>query len=356
MRKLPRPRRERFDGLVCGAGLPPAPALREARSAAQIRHMAAKQSAQQHPHACDGQHDRSLPQDNRVQWLLDERAGARTGARTHQAGYNRVPLPGSGAGGRPQPATGQKDGVTNPAPVGADTRMSLSADDDGGFFRASVRAYIHHRAVRLLGWLIRSVAPIHWQTESSGHVRHPDPAPQHAAVVRRGSVSEAAAELVVTQPSVSAAVTALAPGTRRGLARSATDAVCVPTAAGTGVRRLRGGRRWPTRAGHACARGPGREQRPRLRIAAVTTAAESFHCRRSCWPSRSCVRESPESPASRGREPRPRPGDRARPPGRRRDPGTAPARCASEKHDRKGEEPVLIRRRTIRSPAARQST
>jgi hypothetical protein len=31
--------------------------------------------------------------------------------------------------------------VTNPAPIGANTRDSLSADDDGGLFRSLVRAY-----------------------------------------------------------------------------------------------------------------------------------------------------------------------------------------------------------------------
>ena len=33
------------------------------------------------------------------------------------------------------------DGVTNPAPINGNTRDSLSADDDGGYFRERAAAY-----------------------------------------------------------------------------------------------------------------------------------------------------------------------------------------------------------------------
>ena len=85
-------------------------------------------------------------QDNRVQWLLD---GAR--GRAHLRAYVKAGyvgfLFGGGAGGTTCACDGQKDGVTNPAPIGANTRLSLSADDDGGFFRASVRSYMRQGAL-----------------------------------------------------------------------------------------------------------------------------------------------------------------------------------------------------------------
>jgi DNA-binding transcriptional LysR family regulator len=95
------------------------------------------------------------------------------------------------------------------------------------------------------------------------------------AVVRTGSVSDAATELVVTQPSVSAAVGALA--RELGVALLERD--------GRGVRPTAAGREFAayaadvvglleqgTRAAHAAEH----SSSLRLRIAAVTTAAESF--------------------------------------------------------------------------------
>jgi hypothetical protein len=78
-------------------------------------------------------------QDNRVQWLL----GAQS--RAHLAGYVKAGFVafmfGGGAGGTTCACDATKDGVTNPAPIDGNTRMSLSADDDGGYFRTQVRAY-----------------------------------------------------------------------------------------------------------------------------------------------------------------------------------------------------------------------
>ncbi len=88
-------------------------------------------------------------QDNRVQWLLVDGASGRAHLRAYvKAGYVGF-LFGGGGGGTTCACDGQKDGVTNPAPISANTRLSLSADDDGGFFRASVRAYMRHGAFPL---------------------------------------------------------------------------------------------------------------------------------------------------------------------------------------------------------------
>jgi hypothetical protein len=86
-------------------------------------------------------------QDNRVQWLL----GAQS--RAHLAGYAKAGFVafmfGGGAGGTTCACDASKDGVTNPAPIDGNTRVSLSADDDGGYFRAQVRAYGKRGAVKL---------------------------------------------------------------------------------------------------------------------------------------------------------------------------------------------------------------
>jgi hypothetical protein len=78
-------------------------------------------------------------QDNRVQWLL----GA--GSRAHLARYRRAGVAaflfGGGADGTTCACDARHDGTTNPAPIDGNTRPSLSADDDGGYFRARARAY-----------------------------------------------------------------------------------------------------------------------------------------------------------------------------------------------------------------------
>lgn len=78
-------------------------------------------------------------QDNRVQWLL----GA--SSRAHLARYRRAGvvafLFGGGADGTTCACDARHDGATNPAPIDGNTRRSLSADDDGGYFRARARAY-----------------------------------------------------------------------------------------------------------------------------------------------------------------------------------------------------------------------
>jgi hypothetical protein len=86
-------------------------------------------------------------QDNRVQWLLDDPS------RVHLRAYARAGvvafLFGGGADGTTCACDARQDGVTNPAPVDGNTRRSLSADDDGGFFRDRARAYYRKGALRL---------------------------------------------------------------------------------------------------------------------------------------------------------------------------------------------------------------
>jgi hypothetical protein len=78
-------------------------------------------------------------QDNRVEWLLGPHSRAHL-KRYARAGV-RAFLFGGGADGTTCACDSREDGVTNPAPVNGNARQSLSADDDGGYFRARARAY-----------------------------------------------------------------------------------------------------------------------------------------------------------------------------------------------------------------------
>jgi hypothetical protein len=78
-------------------------------------------------------------QDNRVQWLLG--AGSRPRLRQYVAAGFAGFLFGRGADGNTCACDAAHDGVTNPTPINGNTRPSLSPDDDGGYFKAQVRAY-----------------------------------------------------------------------------------------------------------------------------------------------------------------------------------------------------------------------
>ncbi len=88
-------------------------------------------------------------QDNRVQWLLGDssRAHLRAYAAAGYVGF----LFGGGADGTTCACDARRDGVTNPAPIDGNARASLSADDDGGYFRAQARAYYKAGALSLPG-------------------------------------------------------------------------------------------------------------------------------------------------------------------------------------------------------------
>jgi hypothetical protein len=83
-------------------------------------------------------------QDNKVQWLL---------SRAHLAALRRAGviglLFGGGATGTTCACDAQDDGVTDPAPIDGNTARSMSADDDGGLFRALVRRYYRRGALRV---------------------------------------------------------------------------------------------------------------------------------------------------------------------------------------------------------------
>jgi hypothetical protein len=86
-------------------------------------------------------------QDNRVQWILGpaSRAHLRAYVAAGFAGF----LFGRGADGATCACDAAKDGVTNPPPVDGNARPSLSADDDGGYFKAQARAYYKAGALPL---------------------------------------------------------------------------------------------------------------------------------------------------------------------------------------------------------------
>jgi hypothetical protein len=86
-------------------------------------------------------------QDNRVQWLLG--AGSQARLRAYAAAGFAGFLFGRGADGATCACDAARDGVTNPAPIGGNTRPSLSADDDGGYFKAQVRSYYKAGAITL---------------------------------------------------------------------------------------------------------------------------------------------------------------------------------------------------------------
>jgi hypothetical protein len=86
-------------------------------------------------------------QDNRVQWLLGPQSRAHLRAYI-AAGFVGF-LFGRGADGATCACDAAKDGVTNPPPINGNTRPSLTADDDGGYFKAQVRAYYRAGALTL---------------------------------------------------------------------------------------------------------------------------------------------------------------------------------------------------------------
>lgn len=78
-------------------------------------------------------------QDNRVEWLLGEESVEHLRAYA-DAGVAAI-LFGRGADGATDARDAAKDGVTDPAPINGNTRASVSADDDGGYFRERSAAY-----------------------------------------------------------------------------------------------------------------------------------------------------------------------------------------------------------------------
>lgn len=86
-------------------------------------------------------------QDNKVEWLLDDASRANLAAYA-DAGVIGF-LFGRGADGVTCACDASGDGITNPAPVNGNTRTSLSADDDGGFFRDRANNYYRNGPLAL---------------------------------------------------------------------------------------------------------------------------------------------------------------------------------------------------------------
>ena len=78
-------------------------------------------------------------QDNHIEWLLDDVSRAHL-AEYAQAGVIAF-LFGRGASGATCACDANNDGVTNPAPINGNDRLSINADDDGGFFKEKVAEY-----------------------------------------------------------------------------------------------------------------------------------------------------------------------------------------------------------------------
>ena len=78
-------------------------------------------------------------QDNKVEWLFDDPGRANLSAYA-RAGVIAF-LFGRGGDGSTCACDAAGDGVTNPAPINGNARDSLSADDDGGYFRERAAAY-----------------------------------------------------------------------------------------------------------------------------------------------------------------------------------------------------------------------
>src|SRR5205823_4226979 len=72
-------------------------------------------------------------QDDRVEWLLG--LDSRKHLHEYAEGGFVAFLFGRGADGATCACDAAKDGVTNPAAITGNTRTSISADDDGGYFK-----------------------------------------------------------------------------------------------------------------------------------------------------------------------------------------------------------------------------
>jgi hypothetical protein len=107
-------------------------------------------------------------QDNHVEWLLDDAAHLAEYANAGAVGL----IFGGGAGGTTCACDAIGDGVTNPAPINGNTRDSLNADDDGGFFRERAAAY-YAAPLTLPGGTVATPVP----TPTSAPVPTPTAAP-----------------------------------------------------------------------------------------------------------------------------------------------------------------------------------
>ena len=116
-------------------------------------------------------------QDNHVEWFLDE------SARTHLATYANAGVIGlifgGGAAGTTCACDRIGDGVTNPPAINGNTMTSLTADDDGGFFRDRAAAYYEQGAFALPSTL---ASPTPTPTPGPSPTEVPPPPPPGSCV------------------------------------------------------------------------------------------------------------------------------------------------------------------------------
>jgi len=163
-------------------------------------------------------------QDNRVEWLLDEPA------RTHLQAYANAGvvafLFGRGADGATCACDSNADGVTNPAPTNGNTLTSLSADDDGGFFRQKVAAYYATGAVPLpgAGSTTATATPTRTATSVATATRTPTSA---AAVTRTATPAPATATPTRTVTPAAASWTTSGLAVPSAVSRGGTERVTI---------------------------------------------------------------------------------------------------------------------------------
>ncbi len=136
-------------------------------------------------------------QDNHVEWWLDDPARTHLDAFT-QAGVVAYMF-GGGAGGTTCACDAAGDGVTNPAPINGNTLTSLSADDDGGFFRQKAAAYYATGAVPLTGAATPTPTPSPTRTPTHTPTRTPTRTAT-ATPTRTPQISKPRNETVVPLP------------------------------------------------------------------------------------------------------------------------------------------------------------
>ena len=96
-------------------------------------------------------------QDNHVEWFLDDASRAHLIEQVN-AGVVGI-IFGRGADGATCACDSAGDGVTNPAAINGNTATSLTADDDGGFFRSKAAAYYSAGAISLGGGVTPTPTP-----------------------------------------------------------------------------------------------------------------------------------------------------------------------------------------------------
>lgn len=96
-------------------------------------------------------------QDNRVEWLLGDVTRANLGVY-RDAGVVAF-LFGRGSDGVTCACDANNDGMTNPTPINGNDMMSLTSDDDGGYFRSQARQYYTTGSMSLAGGGVATVTP-----------------------------------------------------------------------------------------------------------------------------------------------------------------------------------------------------